>query len=112
MHTHMPYATALTVCENGRLEPCEQKALRFYEHIVYDDDYNGVALDNAEGDRIAGHIGRHQAFVTGLAEVAVHPQSLICPRSCHRWAAETTTGPETRWRRTRRAASDRSAASG
>lgn len=57
MHTHMPYATALTLCEGGRLEPCEQKALRFFPHIVYDDDYGGVALDNAEGDRLAAKLG-------------------------------------------------------
>ncbi len=29
MHTHMPYATALTLVEGGRLEPVEQGALRF-----------------------------------------------------------------------------------
>lgn len=57
MHTHMPYATALTLCDGGRLQPCEQKALRFYEHIAYDDEYNGVALDNDEGDRMAAKLG-------------------------------------------------------
>ncbi|MCG8546960.1 MAG: aldolase [Alphaproteobacteria bacterium] len=57
MHTHQPYATALTLCEGGRLEPCEQKALRLCQVTAYDDDYNGVALDNDEGDRIAAQLG-------------------------------------------------------
>jgi ribulose-5-phosphate 4-epimerase/fuculose-1-phosphate aldolase len=57
MHTHMPYTTSLTLLEDGRLEMCEQNALAFYNRIAYDDEYGGVALDNAEGDRIAGKIG-------------------------------------------------------
>ena len=52
LHTHMPYATALTTLEGGRLEPVNQNALRFYDQIAYDDDYNGLALDEAEGDRM------------------------------------------------------------
>jgi ribulose-5-phosphate 4-epimerase/fuculose-1-phosphate aldolase len=31
LHTHMPYATALTLLEGGRLEMCEQNALMFDE---------------------------------------------------------------------------------
>ncbi|MBM3492099.1 MAG: aldolase [Alphaproteobacteria bacterium] len=57
LHTHQPYATALTMVDGGRLEPCVQSAVRFYGRIAYDDSYNGVALDNAEGDRMAGLLG-------------------------------------------------------
>jgi ribulose-5-phosphate 4-epimerase/fuculose-1-phosphate aldolase len=53
LHTHMPYATALTLVDGGRLAWCNQNALRFYDRIAYDDHYNGVALDAAEGRRIA-----------------------------------------------------------
>ena len=52
LHTHMPFATALTTIERGRLEMASQNALRFYDDIAYDDDYQGLALDNAEGIRI------------------------------------------------------------
>ena len=34
LHTHMPYATALTLIENGRLEMVEQNALRFHDDIA------------------------------------------------------------------------------
>jgi ribulose-5-phosphate 4-epimerase/fuculose-1-phosphate aldolase len=60
LHTHMPYATALTMIEGGRIEPCIQSALRFYGVVAYDRDfggYNGLALDDAEGDRMARALG-------------------------------------------------------
>jgi ribulose-5-phosphate 4-epimerase/fuculose-1-phosphate aldolase len=57
LHTHMPYATALTLLENGRLAMVEQNALRFHDDIVYDDTYNGLVTDSAEGDRLAKALG-------------------------------------------------------
>lgn len=57
LHTHMPYATALTLLEPGRLEMVEQNALRFHDDIAYDDTYNGLVVDNAEGDRLARVLG-------------------------------------------------------
>jgi ribulose-5-phosphate 4-epimerase/fuculose-1-phosphate aldolase len=56
MHTHMPYATALTLLEDGRLEWVSQNSLRFYDRIAYDTQYRGLALDDAEGDRICGKL--------------------------------------------------------
>jgi len=56
LHTHMPYATALTLVAGGRVEWCNQNALRFWNRIAYDDTYNGVALDDAEGQRIASQL--------------------------------------------------------
>lgn len=57
LHTHMPYATALTLLEGGRLEPCSQTALKFYGRVGYDAEYNGLVLDDAEGDRIVSALG-------------------------------------------------------
>ncbi len=57
LHTHMPYATAITLVEGGRLEWCNQGALRFWGRIAYDDRYEGLALDDAEGRRIAATVG-------------------------------------------------------
>ena len=57
LHTHMPFATALTMLEGGRLEPASQNALRFYGKVAYDEEYNGLVLDDAEGDRIATRLG-------------------------------------------------------
>jgi ribulose-5-phosphate 4-epimerase/fuculose-1-phosphate aldolase len=57
LHTHMPYATAITLLEGGRLEMAEQNALRFHDDIAYDDLYNGLVTDEAEGDRLARALG-------------------------------------------------------
>ena len=56
-HTHMPYATALTMTEGEPLIFAGQSALKFYGRTVVDNDYNGLALDEREGDRIASAAG-------------------------------------------------------
>ena len=74
LHTHMPYATALTLLENGRLEMVEQNALRFYDDIAYDDTYNGLVLDNAEGDRLARVLGEKRVlFLASHGVIVVGP---------------------------------------
>jgi len=73
LHTHMPYATALTIVEGGRLEPCEQKAIRLCKTIVYDEDYQGLALDNAEGDRMAARLGDNRIlFLASHGIIVTH----------------------------------------
>lgn len=57
LHTHMPFATALCLLQGGRLEMASQNALRFYRQIAYDNEYNGLVLDDAEGERIARKLG-------------------------------------------------------
>jgi ribulose-5-phosphate 4-epimerase/fuculose-1-phosphate aldolase len=58
LHTHMPYATGLTLTKAGALDPLlSQNALRFYDRIAVDRVYNGLALDWAEGERIARAMG-------------------------------------------------------
>jgi len=71
MHTHMPFATALTLVTDGRVEWCNQNALRFYERIAYDDQYNGVALDAAEGRRIAAQLKGHDVMLMASHGVTV-----------------------------------------
>jgi ribulose-5-phosphate 4-epimerase/fuculose-1-phosphate aldolase len=56
-HTHMPHATALCLVKDGRLLPVVQEAMMFHDRIAYDEDYSGLALDTAEGDRVAGAMG-------------------------------------------------------
>ena len=58
LHTHMPFATALTIIEGGRLEiSANQNAMRFHGRTAYDEGYGGVALSDDEGDRIASALG-------------------------------------------------------
>jgi ribulose-5-phosphate 4-epimerase/fuculose-1-phosphate aldolase len=57
LHTHMPYATALTSIQGGRIEMCTQNALRYWDRIAYDEAYAGVALSNDEGERMCRAMG-------------------------------------------------------
>lgn len=100
MHTHMPYATALTLVEGGRLEPVEQGALRFVDDVVYDDDYNGIALDTAEGDRIAAALGNksimfmgaHGVTVTGSTIARTYDALYYLERACEAQVIARSTG--------------------
>src|SRR5450755_3207873 len=74
LYTHMPYATALCMLENPRLEMAGQSALGFYDDIAYEADYNGLAFDRTEGERLARALGtksvlmmrNHGVLVVGL----------------------------------------------
>lgn len=57
LHTHMPYSTAITCQEGGRLEPVSQTAAQFNTHIAYDDEYSGLGDNREEGDRLADAMG-------------------------------------------------------
>ena len=71
LHTHMPYATALTMLENPRLEMAVQSALGFYEEIAYDGDYNGLAFSASEGERMARVLGTKSVLMLGNHGVLV-----------------------------------------
>jgi ribulose-5-phosphate 4-epimerase/fuculose-1-phosphate aldolase len=62
LHTHMPHATALSMLENPRLEMAVQSALMFAEDIAYV-DYNGLAFDAREGERLAHALGEKSVLV-------------------------------------------------
>ena len=54
LHTHMPYATALTLTADRALDTTlSQTAMRFHGRVAVDAVYNGVALGVEEGERIA-----------------------------------------------------------
>lgn len=56
-HTHMPNATALAMISGEPLVWAGQTALKFYGRLAIDENYNGLALDEREGDRIAAVLG-------------------------------------------------------
>ncbi|HET7198792.1 MAG TPA: aldolase [Burkholderiales bacterium] len=90
LHTHMPYATALTLLEGGRLEMAEQNALRFHDDIAYDDTYNGLVVDADEGDRLARALGEkrvlflasHGVIVVGASVAEAFDALYYLERAC------------------------------
>ena len=72
LHTHMPYATALTLTVDRALDPClSQNAMRFHGRVAVDAHYNGLALDTAEGERIAAAMGDADVVFLGNHGVVV-----------------------------------------
>lgn len=74
LHTHMPFATALTLTQQRALDTTlSQNAMRFHGRVAIDARYNGVALSHAEGERIAHamngadivFLGNHGVVVCG-----------------------------------------------
>ena len=82
LHTHMPYATALCMLENPRLEMAVQSALGFYEDVAYDTAYNGLAFDVSEGERLARALGTKSVLMMGNHGVLVVGKTL--PRAFER----------------------------
>jgi ribulose-5-phosphate 4-epimerase/fuculose-1-phosphate aldolase len=78
LHTHMPHATALCCIENGRVAMSSQNALRYFNRIAYDDQYNGLALDEAEGDRICARLGDRDILFLANHGVIVIGQDVAC----------------------------------
>lgn len=72
LHTHMPHATALTLTRARALDTrLSQNAMRFFGRIAVDDQYNGLALDDREGERIARAMGRADVVFLGNHGVIV-----------------------------------------
>jgi ribulose-5-phosphate 4-epimerase/fuculose-1-phosphate aldolase len=104
LHTHMPYATALTVIKGGRLQWASQNSLKFHGRVAYDDDYNGLALDEAEGERMCGQLANadvlflanHGVIVTGATMAAAFDDLYYLERACTLQVMAMGTGRELR----------------
>jgi ribulose-5-phosphate 4-epimerase/fuculose-1-phosphate aldolase len=72
MHVHMPYATALTLTTDRGLDTTlSQNAMRFYGRAAVDEEYNGLALDATEGERIARAMGEADVVFLGNHGIVV-----------------------------------------
>jgi len=77
MHTHMPRASALCCVERFELAMCHQNSLRFADDVAYDPTFNGLVLDNEEGERLVRVMGgkrvlmhKHHGVIVCGASVA------------------------------------------
>lgn len=100
LHTHMPYATAMTMLADQRLLPLHQTALRFWGHIAYDEDFAGLADDPAEGERLAALLGErqvlfmanHGVLVTGPTIATAFDRLYYLERACRQQVLALQTG--------------------
>lgn len=99
-HTHMPNATALAMLEGPPLIWAGQTALKFHGRTVVDEEYNGLALDEAEGDRIAASMGdadivfmrNHGVMVVGPSIAAAWDDLYYLERACEVQRMAQATG--------------------
>ena len=78
LHAHPRHITGIVCSEGGRLEMCHQDALRFHDRVVYDDDFNGAAISDDEGKRIASALGNRAIML-----MAHHGVTVIGPSVAH-----------------------------
>jgi ribulose-5-phosphate 4-epimerase/fuculose-1-phosphate aldolase len=89
LHTHMPYATALGMLEDPHLAMAHQGALGFADDIAYV-EYNGLAFDYSEGERLARALGNkplallrnHGVLVTGGSAAQAFERLYFLERAC------------------------------
>lgn len=101
LHTHMPYATALTLTTDRALETTlSQSAMRFHGRIAIDHRYNGLALDAQEGERIAAamqtadiaFLGNHGVVVCGARIDYAYDDLYYLERACMTQVLAQSTG--------------------
>ncbi len=103
LHTHMPFATALTLtAERGLDTTLSQNAMRFHGRVAIDAHYNGLALDDSEGERIAramagadvAFLGNHGVIVCGARIDHAYDDLYYLERACmHQVLAQQTGRP-------------------
>jgi ribulose-5-phosphate 4-epimerase/fuculose-1-phosphate aldolase len=90
LHTHMPYASALTRLEEPQIQAIGQTEIGFLDEIVYDQHYTGLAFDPAEGERLAGELGdksilfmaNHGVLVCGETVAQAYDRLYYLERAC------------------------------
>ena len=101
LHTHMPYATALTLTTDRCLDTTlSQNAMRFHGRVAVDARYNGLALDGSEGERIATamgdadvvFLGNHGVVVCGERMAHAYDDLYYLERACMAQVLAQSTG--------------------
>ena len=101
LHTHMPHATALTLTSDRALDTTlSQNAMRFHGRLAIDRDYNGLALDVSEGERIAHamqgadivFLANHGVLVCGERLDYAYDDLFYLERACQAQVLAQSTG--------------------
>jgi ribulose-5-phosphate 4-epimerase/fuculose-1-phosphate aldolase len=104
LHTHSPYATALSMLEGGRLLMAEQNALNFYGKVAYNDIYEGQVggghsglslgeqLAEALGDKTVLILKNHGVVVVGPSVAAAYFDLYLLERACQFQVLAWSTG--------------------
>jgi ribulose-5-phosphate 4-epimerase/fuculose-1-phosphate aldolase len=105
LHSHMPFATALTQLEDMTVEMIGQTALGFAGDIAYDYEYDGLAHSMADGERLAALMGdkpiammaNHGVLVTGPTVADAFALLYFLERVCQTQVYAQWTGKKRRF---------------
>jgi ribulose-5-phosphate 4-epimerase/fuculose-1-phosphate aldolase len=100
LHTHSPYATALCLIRDARVEPVFLPGFQFFGKIAYDDDCQGAAFSVDEGEREAAILGdknvlmmrNHGPLVVGPTIAAAFDRLYYLEDTCQRQMLAMSTG--------------------
>jgi ribulose-5-phosphate 4-epimerase/fuculose-1-phosphate aldolase len=65
LHVHPPYATALAALADPEIKPVDQNTARFYNRVAYDLGFEGMAMSDNEGERLAKLLGNRKTMMMG-----------------------------------------------
>ena len=101
MHVHSPYATALACLADSTLPPVDQNACIFFNRVVVDDSYGGLAFED-EGARCAALfddpkkkvmvMGNHGVMVIGDTVAETFDRLYYFERACRTYILALQTG--------------------
>lgn len=105
LHVHSHYATALACLKDPTLPPLDQNAAIFYDRVIVDTDYGGLAFEE-EGERCATLfsdprkkvmvMGNHGIMVIGETVGDAFNRLYIFERACRTYITALSTGRELR----------------
>ena len=101
MHVHSPYATVLASLADSTLPPIDQNACMFFNRLVVDDGYGGLAFEE-EGERCAKMfddpkkkvmvMGNHGVMVIGATVAETFDRLYYFERACRNYIMALQTG--------------------
>ncbi|WP_375229304.1 class II aldolase and adducin N-terminal domain-containing protein [Roseobacter sp. S98] len=101
MHVHSPYATALASLADSRLPPVDQNAAMFFDRVVIDENYGGLAFEE-EGERCAQLfddpkkkvmvMGNHGIMIIGDTVAETFNRLFYFERACQTYMIALQTG--------------------
>lgn len=101
MHVHSIFATVLASLKDSRLPPIDQNCCTFYNRVVIDEGYGGLAFED-EGERCAAQfvdpkhkvmvMGNHGILVIGESIAETFNRLYYFERSCETYIRALQTG--------------------
>ncbi|WP_435106426.1 class II aldolase/adducin family protein [Arhodomonas sp. AD133] len=100
LHTHAPAATALSCLQAPQLPPVDQNAMRFYERMAVDTEFDGMGLGEeaerlatlAGGDIAIVLLGNHGVIALGETVAHAFDNLYYFERACRTYLDALATG--------------------